>query len=120
MDEQIQRLMDSMGIDTTKTEEQNVKQSDDVWDVYRLTQEVAKMCAEHGKDCACIFAATPNEDEGDGPSHVALMIGGAHPGHRAFGDMIMAVGGKLFSANFDSKHVGQMIVHRERDEDDDA
>ena len=120
MDDEIQRLMDTLGI-PPGTQEKSVKSSDEQWDVYRLTQEVAKLCAEHSKDCACIFAATPIDDEeGDGPEHVACMVGGAHPVHRAFGDMLMAVGGKLFNSNFNQKSAGQMVVLRERDEDDDA
>lgn len=121
MDEHIKNLMDSLGIDPDTTEEQNVKSSDEQWDVFRLTKEVANMCAAHSDGCACIFAATPVDDEeGDSPNHVALMIGGAPPDSRAFGDMIMAIGGKLFNATYDQKHTAQMIVHRERNNDCEA
>lgn len=95
----------------------------EIWDVLKLTHEVAKLCAEHAGDAAIVFAATPiNTDDDTEQAHVAAVFGGAQPSHRCYGDMIMALNGKLFQANFQSKAAGMMVVHRDREgrEHDDA
>lgn len=119
MDEQLREYLDN-DLGMKGAEETTIKQGE-VWDLFRFTQEVAKLAAEHLEDTAIMFAAQAvNDDDPDEHGHVACVIGGATHNHRCFGDMLMALGGKLFQANYNTSPSHRQIVTRERDEDDDA
>lgn len=119
MDDQLKDYLDNtLGMkDAPQTK---IKQGE-IWDIFRFTKEVAKLAAEHLESTAIMFAAQVVDDEDpDGHGHVACVIGGATPSHRCFGDMLMAMGGKLFQANFALEPASKEIVTREYEEDENA
>ena len=90
------------------------------WDIYRLAQEVAELCAKHAAPhTACVFAAASPYEEDRARYHVAAMIGGETADSPAFGDILIVLGGKIFQSNY-MEPVAQTAVHRNRAEEGHA
>lgn len=115
MDEELKQMLDAFGAKEGDPNE-NVAEGEE-WDIFRFTQEVARLAAEHLRETAIVFAATRIDD--DDPDHMGQMsmtVGGATPNHRCFGDMVSAIGGKIFNANYGTAAARRVTVTREHDD----
>lgn len=115
MDDAMKETLKRLGVDTDNADQIHIDQKETVGRI-ELARMVAELCAEHGDGLVCMFACTgadPNDEDG-----VAAMMGGSEIDNPQYKECVVTLAGKLFQARYGASSVKQVVVHRDREDED--